>query len=420
MLVTRIGLFLLSLSFCVVSICAARQSFFFGENGESARSRGAKAAAAAGLSSSSASTSESSDSSAISFSEFSLSSFSTSVMALVYSALLLTSGREKYISTNIKQGSAESCCTSRWQFPKSFFCDCSNVDDDNDVSVNKAFSAEVLETNNGCSSGDDFMSCRMVTKRGKKYNDVTTPGQEFWKALAEGEYASKFCTADISDTRDFNMKICSQLGLATTKESTPHSSPGIQIYKPPLRSLPLQPTSTHILSSLLGSSSKTTLFLKAFAKSIYKFNNISVMSSSAIVRSQIAPTPISTYIVMQPTLEPEIKSGNEIENTNQILENSGKMHFIETTVTEAPKIVNTEKNFEVLYSQNIPLDANFKGKEENGSQNVAPLHRTLSNKSSGIATRLNVREVLSSNNFRGPSSVLGLVVAMLCLVCMGM
>ncbi|KAJ8103299.1 hypothetical protein POJ06DRAFT_266153 [Lipomyces tetrasporus] len=437
--IVRVGLFLLTLSFCIVSICAARMTFgLFGDGTTPSDSPPSSraAAAAAGISSTSSSPSSLS-SSVLSLSYATLSTISASIVALLYSTHIISSPLDSVLikfpgATTTRSGSCCPASPSRKHLGSLLSCTCpDSVEDDSVVAVADS-SDDSADDKNTCSMGDDFMSCRVQPKKRKSSHrsavvEPITPEQELLKALAEGEYANNLCA--LEGSMDCSVSsACFQLGLCTNPTirpapTSPH--PGLQLYKPAIVSLPTPPQSTHLLSSLLGPSSKTTLLLRAFAKSIYKFNNISVMSSvtpapgeEATPGKKVRPAPISTFTVVAPTetvlsglLEVEKKDEDKDEHVLRrrrqgVVEDGGAHEDMAATVAMVGE---------------VKQEAEIQPHDESPSPELQPQPQQtpLSNKSTGIATRLNVQEVLAASN-RGSCSCLGLVIAMLCFVAMGM
>ncbi|KAK9487910.1 hypothetical protein V1527DRAFT_449699 [Lipomyces starkeyi] len=457
MRIIRAGLFLLTLSFCIVSICAAHLSFNLFTDGtgttpsESSSSSSRAAAAAAGISQSTSASPSSISSSVLSISYATLSTISASIVALLYSTQLFSSQLDgiliKYPGASKTQ--SDSCCSARRKHIASILsCTCPDSADDDSVDAVADVSDDSTDGKSACSIGDDFMSCRVPPKKRIKSKAVTvdepiTPEQELFKALAEGEYANNLCALEGSVDCSVN-SACFQLGLCTNPTirpapTSPH--PGLQLYKPPIVLLPTPPQSTHLLSSLLGPSSKTTLLLRAFAKSIYKFNNISVMSSVSTDTGEASPeknerpTPISTFTVVSPPTgtagglleeaeaeedeEEEEEEEKEKKSDEYILQrrredtatNEGKADSVRLLPTSIPA-----ESIPELFEQETEAESPDESRSDSQHQ---PQCASQSNKSTGIATNLNVREVLAASNRRS-CSCLGLVIAMLCFVGMGM
>ncbi|KAK9489467.1 hypothetical protein V1508DRAFT_400832 [Lipomyces doorenjongii] len=458
MRIIRAGLFLLTLSFCIVSICAAHLTFNLFADGagttpqESSSSRAA--AAAAGISQSTSSSPSSISSSVLSLSYATLSTISASIVALLYSTQLFSSQLDGILIKfpGASKTQSDSCCSaSRNHIASILSCTCPDSADDGGVDAVADVSDDGTDGKSACSIGDDFMSCRVPPKKGIKSKAATvdepiTPEQELFKALAEGEYANNLCALEGSvDCSVYSA--CFQLGLCTNPTirpapTSPH--PGLQLYKPPIVLLPTPPQSTHLLSSLLGPSSKTTLLLRAFAKSIYKFNNISVMSSVSTDTGEATPskngrpTPISTFTVVSPPtgtagrlLEEAEAEADEQEEEEEAKDKRSVEYILQRRGKEEVKdaATNEEKaDFVTLLPTTIPAESVPELFEQETQAHSPAESRTVSqhqpqcarsNKSTGIATRLNVREVLAASN-RGTCSCLGLVIAMLCFVGMGM
>ncbi|KAK7205134.1 hypothetical protein BZA70DRAFT_174299 [Myxozyma melibiosi] len=309
-----------------------------------------------------------------------------------------------------------------------------------------------------CSSGDGFMSCR-TDNPDKARPDLP----DLFAVLNEGQYPADLCELDCTAS-----SACYQLGLcalplssSSPSSSTSSSSRGteippksLQIYKPALVALPEQPQSTHLLSSLLGPSSKTTLLLRAFAQSIYKLNT---SNDPPISTFTVRPPQSSTELASKPTairitpslathdpsadsesnalpLSKEVepaddktteKSTGELdiipkipvtvqEKVQPILED-GQAHSPEEPETRKhDEELEQPDQLDQLESSQLSQDSTASGEAKH-----SPMQSQKQNKSLGIATRLNVRQVLEDGNHRS-SSCLGLVIAMLCFVGMGM
>ncbi|KAK9373284.1 uncharacterized protein V1513DRAFT_183395 [Lipomyces chichibuensis] len=461
MRIIRAGLFLLTLSFCIVSICAAHLTFSLFSDGtgttpsdsSSSSSPSRAAAAAAGISQSTSSSPSSISSSVLSLSYATLSTISASIVALLYSTQLFSSQLDSILikfpgASKTQSDSCSSAGRKHIASILSYTCPGSADDDDDSVDAVADVSDDSTDGKSACSIGDDFMSCRMppkkrITSKAAIVDEQITPEQELFKALAEGEYANNLCALEGSVDCSVN-SACFQLGLCTNPTvrpapTTPH--PGLQLYKPPIVLLPTPPQSTHLLSSILGPSSKTTLLLRAFAKSIYKFNNISVMSSVSTDAGEASPaknerpTPISTFTVVSPPtgtagglLEEAEKDEDEGEEEEKEKGKKSDEYILqrrkvevenaatnEEFVTSLPTSIPAESIPE-LFEQETQAQPPAESRSDSKHQ---PQCVSSSDKLAGIATRLNVREVLAASN-RGSCSCLGLVIAMLCFVGMGM
>ncbi|KAK9238027.1 hypothetical protein V1525DRAFT_425768 [Lipomyces kononenkoae] len=419
--------FVLLTSFCVVSICAAHLTLSFFTDGAGTTPSGSAsssraAAAAAGISSSTSSSVSSISSSVLSVSYATLSTISASIVALLYSTRLFSPQLDgiliKFPGPSTTQ--SHSCCSATGKHMTSLLsCTCpDSVDDDSVVAVVDV-SRDSTNGKSKCSIGDDFMSCRMPPKTMvRSKHEPVTPEQELLKALAEGEYANNLCA--LEGTVDCSVNsACFQLGLCTNPTIRPAPKiphPGLQLYKPSIVSLPTPPQSSHLLSSLLGPSSKTTLLLRAFAKSIYKFNNISVMSSISTdtgdQRNSERPTPISTFTVVPPPTG--TADGGLLQEEDKVKDvekrethNAEKAEFVTSLAISIPEEFESQSPVHLAEESRLDL-------QHQPEQRIPP-----SNKSTGIATRLNVREVLEASR-DGSYSRLGLVIAMVCFVGMGM
>ncbi|KAK9332452.1 hypothetical protein V1520DRAFT_18064 [Lipomyces starkeyi] len=461
MRIIRAGLFLLTLSFCIVSICAAHLSFNLFTDGTgttpSSSSSSRAAAAAAGISQSTSSSPSSISSSVLSLSYATLSTISASIVALLYSTQLFSSQLDGILIKfpGASKTQSDSCCSARRKHIASILsCTCPDSADDDSVDAVADVSDDSTDGKSACSIGDDFMSCRVPPKKRIKSKAATveepiTPEQELFKALAEGEYANNLCALEGSVDCSVN-SACFQLGLCTSPTMRPAPTsphPGLQLYKPPIVLLPTPPQSTHLLSSLLGPSSKTTLLLRAFAKSIYKFNNISVMSSVSTDTGEASPgknerpTPISTFTVVSPPTgtasglleETEAEEDEEEEEEEEEEKNKKSNEYIlqrrrkeevEDTATNEEKADFVRFLPTSIPAESIPELVEQETQAQSPAESRSdPQHQpqcaSQSNKSTGIATNLNMREVLAASN-RGSCSCLGLVIAMLCFVGMGM
>ncbi|KAK9385747.1 hypothetical protein V1515DRAFT_588020 [Lipomyces mesembrius] len=462
MRIIRAGLFLLTLSFCIVSICAAHLTFSLFTEGtgttpseSSSSSSSRAAAAAAGISQSTSSSPSSISSSVLSLSYATLSTISASIVALLYSTQLFSSQLDGILIKfpGSSETHSDSCCSDRRKHIASILsCTCPDSADDNSVDAVADVSDDSADGKSACSIGDDFMSCRVPPKKRIKSKAATvdepiTPEQELFKALAEGEYANNLCALEGSVDCSVN-SACFQLGLCTNPTIRPAPTcphPGLQLYKPSIVLLPTPPQSTHLLSSLLGPSSKTTLLLRAFAKSIYKFNNISVMSSVSTDTGEASPnknerpTPISTFTVVSPPtgtagglLEKAEAEEDEQEEEEEAEDKRSdgyslqrrRKEEVEDAATNEEKADSLPLKATSIPAESIPQLSGQETKAQSPAESQSDSQRqpqcaSRSNKSTGIATRLNVREVLAASN-RGSCSFLGLVIAMLCFVGMGM
>ncbi|KAK9368283.1 hypothetical protein V1509DRAFT_565077 [Lipomyces kononenkoae] len=422
------GLVLLT-SFCILSICAAHLTFslFYdgcvrtGAQHPDSSSSSRPAAAPAGISSLTSSSISSISSSVISVSYATLSTISASIVALLYSTRLFSLQSDgiliKFAGPSTTP--SHSCCSASSKHITSLLsCTCPDSDDDDSVVAGVDVSQDSADGKSACSIGDDFMSCRVPPKtRVKSKHEPVTPEQELFKALAEGEYANNLCALESSVDCSVT-SACFQLGLCTNPTIHPAAKrphPGLQIYKPSIVSLPSPPQSSHLLSSLLGPSSKTTLLLRAFAKSIYKFNNISVMSAVSTdagdQRDNERPTPISTFTVVPPPTGTagavfSLEEGKLVKDLDKGETVAEKEEFVTSLPSSIPE------QFEAPSPSHSAEESQLDSHHQ--EQRTVP-----SNKSTGIATRLNVRAVLEASR-DGSYSRLGLVIAMLCFVGMGM
>ncbi|KAK9477215.1 hypothetical protein V1514DRAFT_133025 [Lipomyces japonicus] len=433
MLLFHFGVFILSLSFCVVSICAARHSFFADDHGDAQpATAAAAAAAAAGL------TTSSSLSSPLSLSYASIFAFPA---AFWYSASSHKNSNEDTFGQPL---ASPACCSSSWRrrrwLDPYLSCPCSSPDDEQ-------ISIPLEKRRSTCSIGDDFMSCRAGSDNKRKHssgsqNDGLDEYAEnsLLQSLSTAESASTFCAVNVSaDGVCLSDSICFAVGLCTNQsihtqeqERSPSIQHGLLVYKPALVALPLPPQSTHLLASLLGPSSKTTLLLKAFANSIYKFNNISMISSvaTAIPTLKQKPSPVvSTFVVKRTTSESVLSITQHQHSESTATSKESLSRRLQQSKLASVKELETAENGELesppprphqqqqQEEQHLPKSVMKKSEAQaRKNQNNADLPKL--NRSSSIATRLNVREILAESN-RGSSSCLGLVIAMLCLICMG-
>ncbi|KAK9378418.1 uncharacterized protein V2V93DRAFT_376150 [Kockiozyma suomiensis] len=258
------------------------------------------------------------------------------------------------------------------------------------------------EKSSTCSQGDGFMSCRSDEEA-----PAACDASGLFAVLGEGQYAAELCAETAECALD---SACFELGLCLSSKQQHNPISPLQIYKPALVAMPQQPQATHLLSSLLGPSSKTTLLLRAFAKSIYAFNNIS-------------DAPLSTFTVVPFTQPTAMSTKTDNESMNE-KKSESKSAII--TAVKHDSVLPGSPTPHTELSQSSKLQQQQQQQQQQQAsleQQQEPQHshqfQHKPNKSSDTATRLNVRKVLESTDRRS-SSCLGLVVAMLCFVGMGM
>ncbi|KAK9458746.1 uncharacterized protein V1516DRAFT_656695 [Lipomyces oligophaga] len=448
-----------------VVLFSACSSFLFDSysprtsNAASASASAAAAAAAAGITSSSSSLTTSPLSTFLSLPYSSVSALSTSVISVLFSFHIISSQSYDHLlnilGTPERARQSASSASYRFSYPRylsssraSHRNQADDADDVRDADSARGPMSDRDDEKSTCSSGDGFMSCRSKDNvDNKDYNEVLNqlPNSDvvsFYEMMSEGQYAGDVCSFDdfagcTVDSACFQLGLCTHIQSLQSNSSSSSSSSssqyasssstpqlGLHIYKPPLVALPPPPQSSRLFASLLGPSSKTTLLLKAFAKSLYKFNNISMISSAtntadyAITHASRKPTLISTFTVLPkstPVDSMERVSSSFPENRPQLIVSDELI--AENSLSQPQPSMEPEEEIHLI--KPVVPDITSEGSELNEKEPKRSKNSSKLKREPKIATRLNVQEVLNVSD-GGSSSCLALVVAMVCFVAMGM